>query len=102
MNEDITRELVKQIGQKATDHGMLIEAGWIALKTLTIPSHAPQVQLDEMRNSFFAGAQHVFSTMVSMLDPDAEPTEDDMRRMSMIYSELEEFARQFKLKHNIL
>ena len=52
MNEDITRELVKQIGQKATDHGMLIEAGWIALKTLTIPSHAPQVQLDEMRNSF--------------------------------------------------
>ena len=98
---DVTPELVKELGKAAVDRGLLIEAGWVAMKTIVIPPEAPAIQLEEMRNAFFAGAQHVFGTIITILDPDAEPTKDDMRRMTMIHSELEEFARQFRLKHNI-
>jgi hypothetical protein len=81
------------------DTGCLIEAGWIALRILAIAPDAPQVQLDEMRTAFFAGAQHLFGTILSTLDRGGEPTERDLHRLELIHQELENFVKDFNLRH---
>jgi hypothetical protein len=89
--EDLCRELA--------DRGKIIEAGWLSLKMTTIPADAPQVQLDEMRNAFFAGAQHLFGSIMGLLEGGEEATEKDIRRLSLINSELNSFLDEFKAKH---
>lgn len=89
--ERLTREL--------TDQGKLIEAGWIGLRLVSIPLDASAIQLDEMRNAFFAGAQHLLGSIIGILDPGEEPTDADMRRMSLIQAELDGFIQQFELRH---
>ena len=44
------------------------------------------------------GAQHLFASMLGMLDPGVEETPDDMRRMELIARELETFAEELKLR----
>jgi hypothetical protein len=95
------KEVVDRIVKESIDKGQLIEAGWIALKLVSMPPNASQDQIDDMRGAFFAGAQHLFSSIMSVLEPDKEPTDNDLRRMAMIQSELQEFLRQFKLKHGL-
>jgi hypothetical protein len=91
-------QAVKLLVETATKNGLLIEVGWLGLRTLAIPPGAPQVQLDDMRMAFFAGAQHLFASIIGLLDPGTEPTDADFKRMTMIQSELDEFVKQFKLK----
>jgi hypothetical protein len=86
--ERLTRELI--------DKGLLIEAGWISLRVAAVPLDATPLQLTEMRKAFFAGAQHTFSSIMTMLGPGDEPTDADMRRMSQIESELETFGAQLQ------
>ena len=93
------RSVVDEVTKKLVDEGKIVEAGWVSLKMQVIPENAPQVQLEEMRMAFFAGAQHLFGSIMSVLDEDAEPTEADLERMSKINDELDEFLTQFKLKH---
>ena len=86
-----TRELM--------DAGKLIEAGWIGMRIACIPDSAPADQLDEMRMAFFAGAQHLFASLCGGLDPDAEPTDADLRRMDLIDAELRTFIRDFEMRN---
>ena len=93
-----TRDAEK-ISRELADGGRIIEAGWVGLRELAIPNTAPQTQIDEMRTAFFAGAQHLFASIMTILEPDAEPTEKDLERMSLIHAELEQFRAEFELKH---
>lgn len=86
--ERLTRELI--------DKGQLIEAGWISLRIAAIRHDATPVQLSEMRKAFFAGAQHTFASIMTMLDPGDDATDADLRRMSQIESELERFGDQLQ------
>src|SRR5262249_15211183 len=79
---DVTRDLM--------DKGKLIEAGFAAFRSIVIPKDAPDIQVREMRLAFLAGAEHVFSSMLTGLDPDAEPTDADLRRMQLIQDEIDE------------
>lgn len=92
------REFLVRLTRELMDQGKLIEAGWVSLRMHTIPLNAPAGQLQEMRMAFMAGAQHLFSSMMAGLDPDAEPTEADTRRMDLIDAELEAFAKELKLR----
>ena len=85
-----------KVARDLTDQGRLIEAGWITLRALILPRTAPAVQIDEMRKAFFAGAQHLFASIVSILEPDADVTEADLRRMSLIHEELERFRAELE------
>jgi hypothetical protein len=98
---EVVREIATELTKKLIDSGQLIEAGWVGLRLVAVPQNAPQVQLDAMREAFFAGAHHLMASVMNAMEPGKEPSEEDMRRMAMIQSELDEFIRQFKLKHGM-
>lgn len=90
--EQLQRAIVDKVTRELTDQGKLIEAGWASLRLLAIPPTAGPTQLAEMRMAFFAGAQHLFGSIMVALDEGEEPTADDMRRMELISAELADFA----------
>jgi hypothetical protein len=87
-----------KLERELVDRGLLIEAGWIGLRIAAISPDASQL---EMRGAFFAGAQHLFASILGVLDGDAEPTEQDLRRMDMVAKELETFINEFSKKHGL-
>jgi hypothetical protein len=94
-NDDVAA-MVEQITKQCTDEGRIIEAGWRSMEVLVLPPTAPQVQRVEMRKAFFAGAQHLFASIMGVLDDDAEPTPDDLRRMELIHVELKAFEEELR------
>ncbi len=93
------RAHLEKLSRDLTDKGKIIEAGWVGLRLAAIPLDAPATQLEEMRGAFFAGAQHLFSSMMAIMDPGEEPTKADLDRLSLIQGELDSFIQQFELKH---
>lgn len=81
--------------KKLADDGFLIEAGWQSLKALVLQD-APEIQIREMRKAFFAGAQHLFTSLMQVMDDGNEPTPDDLRRMEMVSVELEAYTDALK------
>lgn len=90
---------LERLARELTDQGKLIEAGWIGLRIAAIPLNASATQLDDMRNAFFAGAQHLFGSIMTVMDPDVQPTEKDVERLTSIARELRGFIADFKLRH---
>lgn len=86
---------INELTKKLADHGQIIEAGWVGLKH-SILKDASDVQVNEMRKAFFSGAQHLFTSILSFLDSDEEPTANDLRRMEMVSVELEAFVDSLK------
>lgn len=92
------RQYLEQLSRQLADNGKLIEAGWVALRLHAIPLDAPAAQLDDMRYAYMVGAQHLFSSMLSIMDPGLEETEADVRRMDLIHRELEAFRKEIELR----
>lgn len=93
------RQHLERLCRDLTEKGLLIEAGWVSLRLAAIPLDAPSQQLDEMRTAFFAGAQHLFSSIMVGLDPGEEPTEADLGRIKKIDDELQDFIADFTMRH---
>jgi len=93
------RAFLQRLSRELTDQGKLIEAGWISLRIACELENAPPIQLQEMRNAFFAGAQHLFSSIMTILEPDAEPTDKDLERMDLIDKELKAFVNDFTIRN---
>lgn len=91
--------LAHELAKRLSDQGRLIEAGWIILRAMAVPPDAPEMQVNEMRYAFMAGAQHLFSSIMGTLDPDEEPTDADLRRLDLIHNELEAFRKEMELRH---
>jgi hypothetical protein len=51
-----------------------------------------------MRLAFMAGAQHLFFSIMIFLEPDEEPTDDDILHMELIHKELEAFRKELELR----
>lgn len=96
----ISQGMLDQISKDLTDKGLLIEAGWVGLRHLAMPEDAPKEQLQDLKTAFFAGAQHLFSSILSILEHEqgVEPTGNDMRRMQQIHEELAKFEKEIKLR----
>lgn len=95
----VPREMIDRVTEALIADGLVIEAGFAGLRLMAIPKDAPQIQVDEMRMAFFAGAQHILSSVMSALDEGAEPTEADMKRMDNVNAELERFTTAFMAEH---
>lgn len=93
------RAFLERLTKELTDKGKLIEAGWVSMRLASYPLNAPADQLDDRRSAFFAGAQHLFSSIMTILDPGQEPTDKDCERFYLIYNELQEFIKDFELRH---
>lgn len=98
---DMEQDAIDAIAKHLVDQGLLIEAGWQMLKLMSVSPNASQIQLNEMRNAFFAGAQHLFASIMGILDPGSEPTDADMERMDNIAKELQNFYNEFLTKHGM-
>jgi hypothetical protein len=85
------REEVENLSRKLADEGRLVEAGWLSFRASVVAAQAPEDQLREMRIAFFAGAQHLFGSIMTILDPDDEPTAADLKRLDDINDELNDF-----------
>lgn len=95
----IVHEAANEYAKAANDKGLLIEAGWLSLKALWLHPDSPPDQVDMARHAFFAGAQHLFGSIMGILDPGEEPTEADYKRMDLISAELDAFIKDFELRH---
>jgi hypothetical protein len=90
------KRIVDDLTKKLVDEGKLIEAGWVGLMFACDLQSASDIQKREMRKAFFAGAQHLFGSLMSFLEEGREETENDMRRMSQVHEELQSFIKEFK------
>lgn len=86
----------RKLSESLADSGQIIEGGWAGFCLAVIPQGVSQIQIDEMRKAFFAGAQHLFASIMCILEPGAEPTDKDMNRMSQIHEELSKFQRELE------
>jgi|SRR5882724_9382407 len=93
------KAFLERLSRELADQGKLIEAGWVSLRIAAIPLDAPPIQLEEMRMAFFAGAQHLFSSLMTIMYPGAEPTDDDLNRMDLIDRELRGFIVDFEARN---
>lgn len=82
------KEQTRKLTEQLTDRGKIIEGGWLGFRLAVIPEEASAVQVDEMRKSFFAGATHLFMSIMGILEPGSEPTEKDLARMDSIHREI--------------
>jgi hypothetical protein len=100
--EDLDRVVVHVTG-RAADAGQVVELGFASLLLTAYPNWEamPRDQVDQLRDAFFAGAQHLFGSIMGMLDPGSEATDRDLRRMSLIHHELEAFVVAYKQRHGI-
>lgn len=92
------QELITKITAEWADKGMIIEGGWRALEAMTLQQASPLQKL-EMRKAYFAGAQHLFASIIATLDPGSEATEKDLRRMDLIHQELKNYVASLKAPH---
>jgi hypothetical protein len=95
MNDEQAAQ-IEQLTKHFVDGGRLIEAGWQTMRLMVLPPTASDVQVTEMRKAFFAGAQHLFGSIMAVLDDDGEPSPDDLRRMDLIHAELEGFRKELE------
>ncbi len=92
------RELHDALVKQLAAEGKLLEIGFVAMRFAIIPPTASEEQIEDMRIAYMAGAQHLFASMMSFMDPGEEPTASDMNRMMLINREIEEFGKQLQLR----
>ncbi len=95
----IVQEAAQDLAEGLADAGEIIEGGFAGFRMMVIPKGAPAIQVHEMRLAFFAGAQHLFASIMAVMDSDREPTPRDLHRMTMVHEELEAFRKDFELNH---
>ena len=71
----------------------LIAKEWASYREAVMSPDAPEIQVQENRRAFYAGAQGFLGLMMRTLDPGLEPTDADLRGMDLLARELTEFAR---------
>lgn len=94
MREDVYQWLTKEL----TDQGKIVDAGFVGPRLMAYDG-VPEGQIEDMRRIFFAGAHHIFHSIMQVLDPGLEPTDKDMERLSLIQGELDIFIQKFELEH---
>lgn len=72
----------------------LIERQWELYAKAVLAKDAPEIQLRECKLAFFAGAQALFASIMTLLDPGEEPTDSDLRKIDEIDRELKTFVGQ--------
>jgi hypothetical protein len=86
-------EVAMAVTKELSDRGQIMEGGWrgFALLCGVENDKAPA-----LREAYYSGAQHLFGSIMSILEPGAEPTEKDLHRMTLIHEELDRWVQAHK------
>jgi len=95
LKADAARDLTA-LSRELSAKGKLVEAGWLGFRLAVVHPDASPAQLGDMRGAFFAGAHHLYSSIMAILDPGTEPTPGDLERMAKIAAELDAFGAQLE------
>lgn len=90
------KQIADSLLRELSDRGQIIEGGWRGYELLSGLRDAPETQRKECRKAFFLGAQHLFSSVLGMLDPGTEATDLDLERMHKLDAELRMFLKELK------
>jgi len=90
---DALHSMAESMLKSWADKGRIVEGGWQAMILVAGLQGCSDVQLAEMRKAFMMGAQHLFTSLMVILDPGSQPTKRDLRRMESIHNELEAFRK---------
>lgn len=90
------REIAQRVTEDLSQEGRLIAGGWRAFEILTGLERAPELQRSEMKLAYYSGAQHLFASIMNILEEGQEPTEGDLNKVTAIHEELEQWVRQQK------
>lgn len=74
----------------------IIEEGFESLRQSAFAPGTPEIQVQEMRRAFYAGAAHLLGSVMRVLDPGSEPTERDLFQMQAIQNELDHFMSEVR------
>lgn len=94
-NDEAINKISQAMIKLAANQGKVLELGWFACANVFQPK--PEY-VNEMRLVYYAGAQHLFASMLQFMDPDMEPTAADMKRMDMMYAELKAVEPELELR----
>lgn len=90
-------EALANLMQKMNAQGRLIEADWLGMRIAAVPMDASVTQVDEMRSAFFAGAQHLFTSIMLMMTDGDDVQDQDLSTLEKIQQELDEFIQVYQL-----
>ena len=65
------------IAKGLVERGQLIAGGWRAALLVMGWDTKPRAEQEALRIAYFSGAQHLFGSMMAIMDEDREPTEAD-------------------------
>lgn len=103
MSDSERAKKVSEIVDKATKQfiaeGRLMESGFTAYCIMCLPDDTSEAIIEAFRTAYFSGAQHLWATVMRILDPGGEPTEADLVRMDKIDTELREFYDEMKQRY---
>ena len=68
-----------------------IQTNWDTFMRLAMPPDAPEIQVREMRNAFYAGVCMIFAEMMDQLNNPKVTEEDGGKFLSEIHSEVNGF-----------
>jgi hypothetical protein len=74
----------------------LMAEQWDEFARKVLPNGVSQIQRQEMRRAFYAGAESILFRVIAALAPESEPTEADLRVMDDLDRELKDFAKAVK------
>lgn len=92
-------QAARERDQQAPSDTPIIEGLWLNFSRKVIPAHAPQVQRDEMKNAFFAGAMSLFTDVIMNLSGGDVPQEADLARLDKVDTELKEYFHDYLSRH---
>jgi len=72
----------------------LIAEEWEGFKRATLDPRASDAQVRDMRRSFYGGALSLLTSVMGILDPESEVTDNDVAQMEAISKELDTFAKR--------
>lgn len=97
MNKD-QQKVHDAIADSLIAQGKLIAGGFEIFRSVVLATHATDAQVEDLRIAWFAGAQHVFSSIMATLDEGEDATEADLQRMKNIADELDSFKHDLALR----
>lgn len=85
------------LSKRLADDGKIVEAGWLGLRAVWLHPDSPASQVKQLRWAFMAGAQHLFSSIMTIMEPGIEPTPEDFDRLDKIDKELRAFGDEITM-----